>query len=149
MNITYRHTNLIAQDWQTLAQFYQDVFGCVPVPPTRKQSGAWLERGTGVPNATLEGVHLRLPGYGDSGPTLEVFQYEQMEDKPAPAANRRGYGHLAFEVDDVAEMRKRILDHGGQDLGEIAETDVPGVGRLVFTYITDPEGNILEIQRWS
>lgn len=149
MNITYRHTNLIAQDWRKLARFYQDVFGCVPVPPARKQSGAWLEQGTGVTDASLEGVHLRLPGHGESGPTLELFQYEEMEDKPAPAANRQGYGHVAFEVDDVAEMRKWILDHGGRDLGEIAETDVPGVGRLVFTYMTDPEGNILEIQRWA
>lgn len=31
----YMHTNLIAEDWRTLADFYQHVFGCVPVPPER------------------------------------------------------------------------------------------------------------------
>jgi len=35
----YVHTNLIAWDWKRLAAFYQDVFGCVPVPPERDLSG--------------------------------------------------------------------------------------------------------------
>lgn len=31
ISATYAHTNLIAEDWQALARFYQQVFGCVPV----------------------------------------------------------------------------------------------------------------------
>ena len=72
---TYGHTNLIARDWRTLAAFYERVFGCVPVPPVRDLEGDALERGTGVPGARLQGVHLRLPGCGDAGPTLEIFTY--------------------------------------------------------------------------
>ena len=34
-------------------------------------------------------------------------------------------------------------------LGKVVEADLPGVGRLTFVYLTDPEGNILEIQNWS
>src|SRR5678815_5648625 len=30
--VRYVHTNLIARDWRALARFYEDVFGCVPVP---------------------------------------------------------------------------------------------------------------------
>ncbi len=145
----YAHTNIIADDWQHLVRFYQEVFECVPVPPRRQQSGAWLERGTGLLNASLQGMHLRLPGYGDAGPTLEIFQYDRMEPNPTPTANRRGLGHLAFVVDDVAEVRKSVLALGGRDIGQIAETEVDGVGRLTFTYMADPEGNILEIQKWS
>lgn len=66
----YVHTNLIAHDWRRLADFYEEHFGCVPVPPERNYSGSTLETGTGVPGATLQGVHLRLPGHGDRGPTL-------------------------------------------------------------------------------
>ncbi|MDI6765821.1 MAG: hypothetical protein QME52_03250 [Bacteroidota bacterium] len=29
----YAHTNLIAKNWCELARFYQQVFGCVAVPP--------------------------------------------------------------------------------------------------------------------
>ena len=61
----YAHTNLVARDWEALAQFYTAVFTCRIVPPVRDQSGDWLSRGTGVPNAALKGAHLLLPGHGD------------------------------------------------------------------------------------
>ena len=68
----YGHTILIAKDWRALAGFYQDQFGCLPVPPERDFKGADFERGTGIPGAELRGVHLRLPGHGTEGPTLEI-----------------------------------------------------------------------------
>jgi len=149
MTIRYRHTNIVANDWDALARFYEDVFGCVREPPEREHAGEWLERGTGVPDAHIRGVHLRLPGFGADGPTLEIFTYAENLAKPATAANREGFAHLAFEVDDVKAALARILDHGGNAVGDVITHDVPGVGRLVFAYATDPEGNILEIQRWS
>lgn len=75
MTIRYAHTNIIAQDWKRLSQFYIQVFDCVPVPPVRDQSGEWLEAATGLSNAALKGTHLRLPGHGENGPTLEIYSY--------------------------------------------------------------------------
>ena len=49
----YGHTNLIAQDWRALASFYEQQFGCTPVPPERDFKGPDLERGTGIPGAHL------------------------------------------------------------------------------------------------
>lgn len=94
----YTHTNLVASDWRTLARFYQDVFGCTPVPPERDYAGPALDAGTGIRGARLRGVHLRLPGYGEIGPTLEIFEYEPMEARPPFAINRPGYGHIAFAL---------------------------------------------------
>ncbi|PYI70612.1 MAG: glyoxalase, partial [Verrucomicrobia bacterium] len=74
----YVHTNLIARDWKRLVQFYSEVFGCQPKGPERDLSGNWLDSVNAVPNAHLRGVHLRLPGYGDDGPTLEIFSYDQL-----------------------------------------------------------------------
>ncbi len=149
MGTKYVHTNILSANWERLARFYRGVFDCEPGPPERNQSGRWLERGTGVPNAALQGMHLRLPGHGDSGPTLEIYQYGVIEPNHRPAANRKGYGHIAFLVDDVAGIRDQVLDWGGTELGEVVETEVAGVGHLTFVYLTDPEGNILEIQNWS
>lgn len=143
----YVHTNIVADNWKRLADFYGIVFDCQPVPPQRDQSGEWLERGTGVEGAALRGIHLRLPGHGERGPTLEIYSYSEMEEKPSPAANRRGLGHLAFLVDDVDETREKVLAHGGQDLGEVVTTELE-IGKLKFIYMTDPEDNILEIQHW-
>lgn len=150
MPARYSHTNVIARDWERLVDFYVDVFDCVPVPPQRDQGGDWLERGTGVSEARLRGMHLRLPGWGDDGPTLEVFSYDEMLARPEPpAANRAGFGHIAFHVDDVEATRAKVIAAGGTDLGEVVERRVSGAGLLTFIYMTDPEGNIVEIQNWS
>ncbi len=149
MNIRYGHTNIIASDWKLLASFYKNVFECTEVPPQRKLSGKWLEDGTGVANAQLEGMHLRLPGYGDTGPTLEIFSYAVMEEKPMPVANRKGFGHIAFTVDDVHAIVEKVIINKGNLLGKVTQTVVPGVGRLTFVYCQDPEGNIIEIQNWK
>lgn len=145
----YAHTNLIARDWRALAAFYEAVFGCVPVPPERDYAGPTLEAGTGIPGAVLTGVHLRLPGHGADGPTLEIFHYSELEDAPVPRVNRPGYGHIAFVVPDVAAARREVLAAGGVAVGEVV-TLQPGAGaRVTWCYVTDPEGNILELQSWS
>jgi predicted enzyme related to lactoylglutathione lyase len=143
------HTNLVARDWKRLAQFYERVFGCTPVPPERDLSGQWLEDATGVPGAHIRGIHLRLPGHGDDGPTLEVFQYDPEQDGLAPAANRPGFGHVAFAVDDVEATRRAVLAAGGGELGQVVSVEVAGAGDITFAYLTDPEGNVVEVQRWE
>jgi predicted enzyme related to lactoylglutathione lyase len=149
VNARYKHTNIVARDWQGLAQFYEDVFGCVRVPPKRDLSGTWLEKGTGVKGAELSGVHLRLPGCGDDAPTLEVYQYAENEPKLPPAANREGLAHIAFQVDDVEESMAEVLANGGSKVGDIASSQIAGVGILTFVYLADPEGNIIELQAWK
>ena len=143
------HTNIIAQDWRRLADFYQQVLGCTPVPPERNLSGQWLDDGTGVPGAEIRGMHLRLPGYGEQGPTLEIFQYNHQQERPATAINRPGFAHIAFAVDDVQAARDAVLAAGGGVVGEAVSVDVPGAGTVTFVYLTDPEGNIIELQHWS
>lgn len=145
----YKHTNIIAKDWRHLATFYEKTFSCTPVPPQRKQSGKWLQNGTGVENASLEGVHLRLPGYGENAPTLEIYQYHHNEPKPTAVANRQGFMHIAFEVDSVHKYCDMVMANGGSMLGQITTTTVAGVGNLEFVYVRDPEGNIIELQSWN
>jgi catechol 2,3-dioxygenase-like lactoylglutathione lyase family enzyme len=149
MSITFGHVNIIARDWERLSRFYQDVFDCVPVPPKRNLSGAWLDSGTGISNAHLQGEHLRLPGFGDEGPTLEIFTYSQMLEKPEPTANRLGIGHLAFQVPDVQAKLDRVLAHGGKACGKVVSNPVHGKGTITFVYAADPEGNLIELQSWS
>ena len=145
----YAHTNLVAKNWKVLADFYCAVFECIPIPPQRDQSGPWLDKGTGLANAHLQGMHLLLPGYGASGPTLEIYQYAGMSPTEKHGANKQGFTHIAFEVEDVPKCIHSILQHGGSHLGELSSTVVKGVGTITFAYMADPEGNILEIQHWD
>jgi catechol 2,3-dioxygenase-like lactoylglutathione lyase family enzyme len=144
----YAHTNIVARDWRALAQFYVGVFGCRIQPPERHQGGEWLSRGTGVPNARLEGVHLLLPGHGERGPTLEIYSYGETVEREQGLPNHRGLGHLAFEVDDVAVVLERLRQHGGSALGEVTRREVEA-GTITFVYARDPEGNIIELQSWA
>jgi len=145
----YVHTNLVARDWKRLVEFYVSVFGCKPVPPERNIRGQWLDDATGVANAEIAGMHLRLPGFGDDGPTLEIFQYSQPEEAIKPAANRPGFGHIAFAVDDVQAAHDAVLAAGGTTVGTIVTTEIPNAGEITFVYLADPEGNIIELQKWS
>ena len=149
IEVRFGHVNLVAYDWRALADFYRRVFGCTFVPPERDYRGADLEAGTGVPGAALEGAHLRLPGGGSDGPTLEIYEYEQRLDRPPPAANRPGFGHIAFAVDDVPRARESVLSEGGGAVGEVVTLQTADGRRVTWTYVTDPEGNILELQSWS
>lgn len=147
-NPKYAHTNIIAEDWRSLADFYRTVLGCIPVPPERDLGGAILESGTGVRGASIRGVHLRLPGYGEDGPTLEIFTYHRLEERPKSVPNRLGIAHLAFSVDNVAAARDEVLRAGGRCVGEIVSTQGTGGGKVTWCYVTDPEGNILELQKY-
>jgi predicted enzyme related to lactoylglutathione lyase len=143
------HTNLIAKDWKTLAAFYETVFGCSPVPPERHLSDLWVAEATGIPDAEIHGIHLRLPGYDDSGPTLEIFQYNQHQTRLLKAVNQPGFGHIAFAVDDIEAARDAVLEAGGGIVGKLTTVTIPNAGAIAFIYLTDPEGNIIELQKWQ
>jgi catechol 2,3-dioxygenase-like lactoylglutathione lyase family enzyme len=145
----FGHVNVIARDWRSLVGFYRRVFGMEIVPPVRDYSGPDLEAGTGVVGAALQGAHLRLPGLGPDSPTLEVYQYTPELDGQPPAVNRPGYGHIAFVVPDVASARDAILADGGTSIGEVVTLQTADGRRVTWAYVTDPEGNIIELQSWA
>jgi predicted enzyme related to lactoylglutathione lyase len=145
----YAHTNLIARDWRRLAAFYQQLFACELVPPERDYSGPTLEAGTGVPEARLQGVHLRLPGHGADGPTLEIYTYSHEAARASRKVNQPGFAHIAFEVHSVGEARAQVLAAGGRAVGEIVTLTTAIGSRVTWCYVTDPEGNIIELQSWG
>lgn len=149
LDARYVHTNLIARDWLRLARFYQEVFGCVQVPLQRDFSGEAFDALTGLPGARLQGMHLRLPGYGDGGPTLELFSFTPDQEQSVPSVNRRGFGHIAFAVQDVPAARLAVLEAGGGTIGEVVTLAIAGGARVELCYLTDPEGNIVEVQKWG
>jgi len=149
MAIKYVHTNIIAKDWKQLSRFYQQVLGCRPLPGGKRDlRGEWLDKLTGIPSVRIEGEHLLLPGYTEDHPTLEIFSYSREEQGNSKLINNHGFGHLAFEVDDVRETMQKIIDAGGGQVGELVESLYPGNIRGTFVYAKDIEGNIVELQSW-
>ena len=102
-----------------------------------------------MPGAALRGAHLRLPGLGPDGPTLEIYQFSAMPDRLPPAANRPGFQHIAFAVPSVAAARDAVLAAGGGVVGDVVSLQTADGRWVTWAYVTDPEGNILELQSWS
>ena len=146
--IRYAHTNLIANDWKRLMDFYCQVFDCVPVSSERDHQGPHFEALTGIKGGNAKGRHIRLPGHGERGPTLEIFQYKENDPTLPTSLTRPGFAHIAFEVPEMDKKRAEVLAWGGRDVGQQVTIDIPGAGKLTLIYMTDPEGNILELQKW-
>jgi len=149
MKAKYAHTNIVARDWKKLAKFYVDVFGCTPMPPERDACGRWVDEVTALEEAHVRGIHLRLPGWGEDGPTLEIFQYENEVAADAKTPNLEGFAHIAFSVDDVDACVETVKQYGGGLVGKIVRTHISGAGDIRLAYARDPEGNIVEIQKWG
>lgn len=145
----FGHVNVTSRDWRRLASFYANVFGLEIVPPERDYRGADLEAATRVPNAHLTGAHLRLPGYGSAGPTLEIYQYGDVEASAGARVDRAGWGHVAFQVPDVAAALDQVGAAGGGRIGDVVTLSTADGRHVTWCYATDPDGNILELQAWS
>jgi glyoxylase I family protein len=149
IDVRFGHVNVTTHDWRRLAAFYTDVFGCEFVPPERDIRGPDLDAATGLRDAHLAGAHLRLPGLGDSGPTLEIFEYDTLPEHPGGQVDRPGWGHLAFQVPDVQAAVDAVIAAGGARFGETVTMQTKDGRRITWVYTTDPDGNIVELQAWS
>ena len=116
--IVYTHTNINTPDWKKLSAFYEKVFDMEFVPPLRDLNGEWYHRVTGMDAARVTGCHMRLPGYGENGPTIEFFTWDHPDGTPSNRINGQGMGHLAFAVDDVEAKVRQLLEEGGSVYGE-------------------------------
>jgi catechol 2,3-dioxygenase-like lactoylglutathione lyase family enzyme len=145
----FGHVNVTSADWRRLAAFYTEVFGCELVPPERDIRSADLDAATNLRDAHLTGAHLRLPGHGDSGPTIEIFTYDELEAQPDARVDRPGWGHVAFQVPDVPAAVDAVVAAGGARVGGIITTQTKDGRQVTWCYTTDPDGNIVELQAWS
>ena len=97
------------EDWRSLARFYQELFGCIPVPPERDFRGRDL--------------HLQHPD-GEARSSRQL-------------------------VDDVPSAREAVLAAGGRPVGEVVTLTTASGSKVTWVYVTDPEGNVIELQSWS
>jgi catechol 2,3-dioxygenase-like lactoylglutathione lyase family enzyme len=150
MNYRFTHISINSPDWKRLVQFYIDVFDCKLVPPLRHLHGEWFEKAIGIPGAEVHGAHIALPGYGENGPTIEIFTHTNQSGTHSNPFNHQGFGHIAFQVDDVEAAYQKLLDHGGSSDGEIVTKYYDSLNKtLTMIYAKDPDGNIVEIQKWT
>jgi hypothetical protein len=52
-------------------------------------------------------------------------------------------------VEDVPAARERVLSGGGSPVGEVVTLQTADGRRVTWCYVSDPEGNLIELQAWS
>lgn len=110
--------------------------------------GNWLDEATG-----LKGVHItgticfyldtEMPAQRLSFTAMRICQ-NILRLPQIPMV--RSY---PFSVDNVTATIQAIIKLGGSAVGKLTVRDFSGLGIITFQYLTDPEENIIEIQRWE
>jgi catechol 2,3-dioxygenase-like lactoylglutathione lyase family enzyme len=138
------HVSLTAHKAERLAEFYRAVFGFEDRRPPRRLTGKAVSWGNGLPDVGVQSFWLHPPEATQC--FLEILQYDVAHERPAPAVNATGLGHIALLVTDIHKACADILWHGGAKQGEITDLGSPDRPILVV-YMRDPEGNVLELEQ--
>ncbi|WP_244564257.1 VOC family protein [Rhizobium sp. RU36D] len=138
------HINLVARDAQALAAFYIDVMKCELLRSPRTLSGEKVSRGNGLADSEILSIWLKFPGI--EHPFLEIHQHKVIHPRERPRVNEPGFGHLSFEVHDLAQAISDIIQAGGSQIAGTTDFGTPGKPRLIV-YLRDPEGNVLELEQ--
>ena len=125
------HVGLAVADLAAARSWYCRVFGLVPELTLRVDAI----------NLSIEMLIQPEHGY-----RLELqHRPGSAADKPAnpgEAALREGYGHVAFEVNDLDAEYDRVVACGARPVVLPGPAPEPGA-RMAF--VTDPEGNLIEL----
>ena len=125
------HVGLSVADLPGMIAFYRDALGfAVEVAfelPGGHAAGAMLRR--------PDGTGLELLCHADSDGTAPA--------DPPSAMRRRGYGHWALAVTEVAGTHERLLAAGAREVWAPRPAPPPATGAMSF--LADPEGNLFEL----
>jgi len=136
----FAHPGLVVPDLEKARSFYEQMFGFRLFCDEGWRDNPTADKVVGVAGSACKG--FTLAGHNCY---LELFEFSAPDqDGPAPATlgpHQPGIRHLCFFVDDCRAEYERLLELGGDSLGE--PTDIGGG---VFTvYCRDPFGNIIEL----
>ncbi len=122
----YLHTMLRVGDLDKAVDFYTKVLGFIEVTRSDYADGRF----------TL--CFLRAGGDPDNGPMLELTHNWDTDDYE----NGNAYGHLAYQVDSIEEVGRKLAEFGREFSWGPGETP-SGDRRMAF--LTDPDGYAVEL----
>jgi catechol 2,3-dioxygenase-like lactoylglutathione lyase family enzyme len=136
---SFVHIGLVVEDLDETVRFLAALGLDCGKPGTF--SGEWIDRIIGLENVTVEVVMARGP---DGSDVFEVVRFQSPSagaQEAAPAANRPGLRHIAFQVDDVRGVVDRVREAGWKTVGEIVDFQ----STFLLCYVRGPEGLIVEL----
>jgi catechol 2,3-dioxygenase-like lactoylglutathione lyase family enzyme len=145
------HVNIVVRDLETSAAFYTRLLGLREARRAHLE-GEWIESVVGLKGVRADVVYVQPEG---GGPRIELLQYHAPEGIMLPACalpNTRGLRHIAFRVDNMAAISRKLREAGVPFLSE--PVTVPGAvvrhdaGEKTLCYFHDPDGVLLELAEY-
>ncbi|WP_433196245.1 VOC family protein [Nocardia sp. CA-107356] len=137
--VRFDHVGVVVDDLELVTAFFVDL-GFERSNPMRIE-GEWVDRVIGLDGVQLDMVSVNAP---DGSGRLELTKFHRPTDPAAtqgPLANRLGFRHIAYVVDDLDGVVERLRGKGLDTVGDIV--DYEDIYRLC--YIGGPEGLIVEL----
>ncbi|MFC0204341.1 VOC family protein [Novosphingobium soli] len=143
------HIGVSVPDLAKARAFYIDVLGAVEeVAPLSWADNPFIDEIVGLEGSAAQQFFCRLGNV-----QIEVFQYDAPRQKALDrhrGVNEYGYTHMALQVEDVAEVHRRIVAAGlpvhAPPALEAITVDAQGVKHgYAGTYCRDFFGNVFEI----
>jgi catechol 2,3-dioxygenase-like lactoylglutathione lyase family enzyme len=127
----FGHSGLSVADIDMMSDWYQRALGLEP------------EHGQGEPGDPARWVWLKGDGF-----RIELVQLEgskpnpNAKPRPADSMMLHGYGHICLWVKGIEEAYQSLMDLGA---GSVYPPGPSLMEDFHFSYVTDPEGNQIEL----
>lgn len=136
------HTGITVRSLEASLHFYRDLLGLEEIfswSPRAPYIGELI----GYPHVELSSAILRMP---ESDVSLELLEYGKVDGVPIDSANGNpGTAHLAFFVDDVDALYKKLKAAGVDSVSApVTPTIGPNKGGRAV-YMIDPDGVRVEL----
>jgi len=145
MDLTPHHYGISVSSIDDVVPFYRDALGLEEVASRRYEQGGQNSEALGtladVSPTAFEFVLLKA---GDVH--IELIEFESRDNENTGKGNPTtvGESHICFSVPDLDEAMREL----GDDADIVGSTAQFHDGsRLV--YLTDPEGNVVELTEWG
>lgn len=144
------HINIVVTDLERSASFYEQVFG-MERGFSATLEGPWIEMVTGLQGVSASCLFLDNP---NGGTRIELLRYDAPVGEGNPLnslPNTLGMRHIAFEVEDMAQVLEQLQALGRAPISEPVEVPfkVGSLGRKKLCYFHDPDGTLLEIAAYE
>ncbi len=137
------HINIVVSDLDGATRFFLDL-GFEKMTASRL-SGRQMTTVTGLADIEAEYVALSLPGADTHLELIQYFSPPGGKDPELSKANRLGFRHLAFSVDDIETVVQMLKAKGVEFVSDIQTWKKTGK-KLVYFY--GPDDILLELAQY-
>jgi catechol 2,3-dioxygenase-like lactoylglutathione lyase family enzyme len=134
------HVGVVVDDLEAAVAFFVELGMEREGTGVGSVDGRWVDQVVGLEGVRVDIAFVRTPD-GMSRLELTKFHAPEAVEAGSTAPNTLGLRRLMFAVDDIDDVVARMLEHGAELIGEVAQYE--DVYRLC--YLRGPGGSIVAL----